>query len=201
MDLSKLPKMSQTPNPPDHTPDPQGDPQRPPQRPADHEPLPMDAGVGGAVWISIALGVVMMLLGRSFVGWALAKLTGRPHSTGVDWMAGPKAGQPVEYWELQGLTAWTDSGLFLFGLAMVLEGLMLAVLNSSLSHRAKLLAVGCALFLGVAATGYNLLVVVRLMGIGITPLMSILAVAFGVYMVLYEWKLLRVLRGKPVGLS
>lgn len=200
MDLSKLPKMSQTPKPPDQTPDPPGGPQDAPRPVPDYQPLPLDAGVGGAVWISIALGAILMLLGRSFGGYLAAKLTGRAHSTGLIWGPGPKTG-PITYWDLPGLQAWSDSALFLFGLAMVLEGLMLAALNSHLSNRVKITAAAGALALGMIATGYNLLVAFWLMGIGVTPLMSILAVAFGVYIVLYEWKLLRVLKGKSVPMT
>jgi len=46
----------------------------------------------------------------------------------------------------------------------------------------------------VLAAALNLIVAVKLLGIGIMPLMSALAVAFGGYMAVYEWKLLQQLR-------
>ena len=198
MDLSKLPKMSQTPPLPPSEPPQPGDTQRPVP---DYQPVTLDAGVGGAVWISIAIGVILMLFGRSFAAYLWAKARGTPHNTGVNWTAGPKAGQVVDYWELQGYTGWTDAGIFIFGLAMVLEGIMLAALNSYISTAKKKAAVMSALLLGLLATLLNLFVAFKLLGLNIMPLMSALAVAFGVYMVMYEWKLLRILKGKPVGMS
>src|SRR5688572_1808735 len=138
MDLSKLPKMSQTPPLPPSEPPQSGDTQRPVP---DYQPVTLDAGVGGAVWISIAIGAILMLFGRSFAAYLWAKARGIPHNTGVNWTAGPKAGQVVDYWELQGYTGWTDAGIFIFGLAMVLEGIMLAALNSYISTAKKKAAV------------------------------------------------------------
>jgi hypothetical protein len=48
-----------------------------------------------------------------------------------------------------------------------------------------------SLVLSVAATALNLYVCVRLFGIGVTPILSGLAVAFGGWIVLNEWRMLR----------
>src|SRR5438105_11930849 len=52
MDLSKLPKMSQTPPPPPAEP-----PQQPNPQPVDGDQIShVEAGVGGMVWVSVILG-------------------------------------------------------------------------------------------------------------------------------------------------
>src|SRR5690554_1263458 len=112
MDYSKLPKLSSTPPPPP-----------PASPPPPGNAAPITAGIGAEVWISAIVGIVLMLLGRSFGAWAITTLTGGTYETGVNWISGPLAGQPVGYWELAGGTAWTDSGIFLLGLALILEAI------------------------------------------------------------------------------
>ena len=110
----------------------------------------------------------------------------------MNWTSGPKAGQEVDYFDLEGFTAWTDTAIFLFGLAMVLEAAMLTVVYSRLGGKVALTSV--ALLVTILATALNLVVCFKLFGAGIMPLMSALAVAFGGYMAVYEWRLLQQLR-------
>jgi hypothetical protein len=153
-------------------------------------------GIGAEVWVSAIIGLVLMLLGRSFAGWAIAAMTGRTYDTGFTWGEGtPLAGQPVAYWDLQGFTALNDSALFLFGLAMVLEALVLALVFTK--FRAKVPLILVALGITLLATGYNLLVSARLLTANTIPLMSMLAVAFGGYIAVYEWRLLQQFRAAP----
>src|SRR5215210_5274558 len=127
MDLSKLPKMSQTPPPPDSQPTPQGKPQ-----PNDYRDqiAHVEAGVGGMVWVSVILGAICIWLGRRFSSYLAAKVSGREFHTQTNWISGPKTGQEVAYWELVGSQAWTDASIFLFGLALILEALALWVISS-----------------------------------------------------------------------
>jgi len=92
---------------------------------------------------------------------------------------------------LQGYTAFTDTGVFLFGLAMVLEGIALAVVRSKIGG--KRIALSISLIVIVIATVVNLYTAARVFGTGAIPLMSGLAAALGGYMAIYQWKLLRVL--------
>jgi hypothetical protein len=179
-----LPHLSNTPPPPPPEPTP-GEPVE--YREA--RPIAVSAGIGAEVWLSAGIGVVLMLIGRSFASWAMARMSGREFDTGTKWIAGPKMGQPVDYWELSGHTALSDSAIFLFGLAMMLEALVLLVYYSGAGFKKPVVVL--ALAITVAATGYNLIAVVTLLGAGIMPLMSILAVAFGGYMAAYEWRLLK----------
>jgi hypothetical protein len=190
MDLSKLPKFSHTPSPPPES-----------VAPASGEPCsssvgaPLERpgiGVGGEIWISLVIGVLLLLIGRSFGGYLWSTLTGQTHHTGIIWSSGPQAGEEVAYFDVVGMSGLSDSAIFLFGLAMVFEAVSLAVAFSRL--RGKTLALGLALTVAFLATAYNLFVAVRLLGVNIIPILSGLAVAFGGYMVVYQWKLLLVLR-------
>src|SRR5437667_12547487 len=105
MDLSKLPKLSETPKPP------QNDPPRDPA-PSAAERANLDAveaGAGAMLWISIILGLLCMAIGRNFASYVIAKISGRGYHTGVNWVAGPQAGSEVGYWDLQGYTAFHDA--------------------------------------------------------------------------------------------
>jgi hypothetical protein len=192
MDLSKLPRLSETDKhagaPPPTQPAPAS--QSYEARPA----RPRGAGIGAQVWLSLIIGAILMMVGQNFAKYCIAKATGREYHTNVTWTSGPKAGQEVQYFELSGYTAWTDTGIFLFGLAMVLEAALLAIIFSPMGGK-RLLA-GVALGVTVLATVLNLWVSIMLLGAGIIPLMSGLAVAFGGYMAMYEWQLLQSL-GSP----
>ena len=191
MDLSKLPKMSQTPpppTPPDSQPTPQGNPQV-----IDHRDqiAHVEAGVGGMVWVSVILGSICIWAGRRFGSYLAAKLSGREFHTQTNWISGPKTGQEVAFWDLADSQAWTDASFFLFGLALILEALALWVISSKMGGKKPVLAI--SLLVVVVATAFNLYTVVRIMGAGALPLMSVVAVAMGGYMAMYQWKLLRVL--------
>jgi hypothetical protein len=195
MDLSKLPRLSETDKHAASPGSPAAAEHGDADAPARREPIPVErvsAGVGAEVWISLIIGIILMLLGQSFARWSIATLSGQPFHTNVHWTDGPKAGREVDYWELSGFTAWTDMAIFLFGLAMVLEAAMLAVVYSRMGG--KVLLTTIALGVTVVATALNLFVCFKLFGVGILPLMSALAVAFGGYMCVYEWRLLGALR-------
>ncbi|MDQ3440293.1 MAG: hypothetical protein M3478_08075 [Planctomycetota bacterium] len=205
MDMSKLPRLSQTNKDDAPAPVPGGTPAPPtpdPNRPVpDFQPRDSGAydrdrdrggydpgySVGAEVWISVILGIVFMFMGFNFARYAAAKLTGETYHTNVNWTVGEKAGHEVAYYELQGGTAHTESGLFLFGLALVLEALGLLIAHTGAPG--KRFFVGFALFVTLLATGYNLFVVAKLFGMGITPLMSVIAVAIGGYMATYQLRL------------
>jgi len=151
-----------------------------------------DLGVGIEVWISAIIGLVLMLVGRSFASYLAATLTGQPFHTNVLWNMGPKEGQEVGYWELTGYTALSDSAIFLFGLTMVLESVVLAIMNTRFKAKTQLVAV--ALFFTALVTIYNALAALMMLTVGIPPYSSLLAVAFGGYIALFEWRLLQQLR-------
>ncbi len=160
MDLSKLPKMGNSPPPPqnrdlhpDHSPVSHSIPPA-----AEFSQRPPDREVRGPEsFIAIAIGIIFMLIGMRFAKWAIATLSGRTFDTGIIWSSGsPNAGQPVAYWDLQGYVAFTETGVFLFGLAMVVEGIVLAVFLRSRTWQVPALL--ATIGLSALATAFNLYV-------------------------------------------
>ena len=142
----------------------------------------------GSSWLSLIIGLVVMLMGWGFVKWATATLLGQPYDTGVTWQTGDRAGQSVAYWDLMGHQALSESALFLFGLACVLEAAAMAAYTRP---RLRTATVSVALLITLLATVYNVVACVVLFKDGITPLLSLLAVGFGGYMAFAEWAMLR----------
>jgi hypothetical protein len=163
---------------------------------APYAPIPVapDAGVGAEVWVSAIVGLVLMLIGRSFASWVIAKATGQPFHTGVTWQTDERMGQEVGYWELTGYTALGDCSIFLFGLAMVMEALVLALVHTRI--RAKAAIVWAGLLVTVVAILLNLLAAAKLFGVQIMPLWQLLAIGFGGYIAIFEWRMLEQLRGR-----
>jgi hypothetical protein len=151
----------------------------------------LDVGTGAEAWLSAILGLVFLLLGRSFGAYLFARMTGQVYHTGIEWTSGPLAGQEVAYPDLQGFTMLNDAAMFLFGLTLLLEAAVIALVGGSFRFQRPLVA--AAFGLAVIATAFNLYVVARLMGANVMPIFSLLAVAFGGYIAAYLWKVLRAL--------
>ena len=188
MDLSKLPKLSQSPPPPDNdASDPQpanASTQAP--RHVDYHPY-REPGIAAEVWISAIIGLIFLLMGWNFARYMGSVVTGQPFHTGVNWTEGPKAGSEVAYTELEGLVFWNDSAMFFFGVALLAEAVViLAVAKGSRFQRAL---AGIGFFLAFISTAYNVLVAGIFFNAGILPIISLLAVAFGGYMAMYLWRL------------
>ena len=178
MDMSKLPRMSQTPPPPSSEPQHQ-----PAGSPAARDTYDTPESNVAEVWISAALGVILMLMGRTFAAYLLSLLTGSFFHTGVIWQTGPKAGTEVSYPELQGFPMLTDASMFLFGLVLLLDAV---VLYFGGGKRVWIIALGFAAT--VLVTAFNTFVSIKLLGNNITPILSLLAVAFGVYIAIRQWR-------------
>jgi len=197
MDISKLPRLSNTDAPP------------PPPQPADpgstgptaprpveqlavapQQPQSIGGGGGGAeVWLSAILGLVFVMLGRNFATYLVSRMVGSVYHTGVSWTAGPLEGQEVAYPDLQGFVMLNDAAMFLFGLTLLVEAAVIAVVGTSFKFQRPLVAF--ALALAVAATAFNLYVTIRLFGANVMPIFSLLAVAFGGYIAFYLRTVLR----------
>ena len=183
MDLSKLPKLSDTPAP-----------ATPTAQEAAREHVPDDRredkshSVGAEVWLSAIIGLVFLLLGRRFAQYIASVMSGKTFSTGVDWVLGPKQGTPVSYPELQGYVMYTEASMFFFGLALLFEAAMLAVIHSPRA-KFKRPMIMFALLVAFMATALNLIVSLMLFTTGVLPLFSLLAVAFGGYILMHEWGL------------
>ncbi len=136
-----------------------------------------------------------MLYTRSFGGYLLSLASGKPFDTGVIWSEGPNQGQPVPYTQLEGGTFYSDSSIFLFGVAMLIGALAQIVLASRFGGKRAIawLSLGAM----AMATVYNIVAAVILLRVGITPLISLLCVAVGGYIVYYEWAAIKATSHAP----
>jgi hypothetical protein len=199
VDISKLPKLSQTPaDPPpvEETPAPETTPAvaEPVQPHRDERREPELEVSPGEIWFNLIVGIIFLFLGQRFGGFAMATLMHQPYHTGFNWSAGPKAGQEVAYLELDGKPYLSESAMFLFGLAVLADtALLFAIAKRS---KARRVLVSIALFITAAATVYNLYIIAALMKMNVMPLVSLLAVAFGGYMAFQQWALFKIIRGR-----
>lgn len=194
MDLSKLPRLSQSKGQvPGEASPPAG--KLPEAQPAASQPAvystepPVGLGEVGNIWLSLIIGMVVMLMGLDFAKWGVTTLLGRTYDTGVIWQTGDRAGQTVAYWDIVGHQAVSDSAIFLFGLACVLEAAAMAAAHAR--PRLRTATISAALLITLLATAYNGVACVVLFKDNVTPLLSLLAVGFGGYMALAEWGMLR----------
>jgi hypothetical protein len=79
--------------------------------------------------------------------------------------------------------------MFLFGLTLLMEAAVLLAVSMNARLARPLIIVG--FFIAFIATAYNVLVVAILFNGGMLPLMSLLAVAFGGYVAMYLWGLMK----------
>src|SRR5438552_17397003 len=125
MDLSKLPKLSESPAPPppahDETP-------APASQPIDYGHGPtIGVSIGAEVWVSLIIGIIFLMLGFNFAHYAITTMTGRTYHTHIDWTDGPKAGSEVTYPELAGDGMWNDSALFFSGVGLIPEAVVVLI--------------------------------------------------------------------------
>jgi hypothetical protein len=210
MDLSKLPRLSNTTTPPpSNDPDPAppppdlvpttsaptagycacGAPLRAGARFCDScgspvaaaatfaQPRDTDAGTGAEVWLSIAIGLLLILMSPRI--WQYYLMPGS-----FTWTFNDADGNPLPY--RQTTFFWSDLGIALFALVLILEGLAIAFAR-------RRWVVAAAFGLTVLTTVYNLAYLLYTFNQGVA-ILSAFAVAFGVYIAIFEWRLLRELR-------
>jgi hypothetical protein len=196
MDLSKLPKLSNT-----HASEPATQ-DSPPPTPTAQSRVDYRApgaygspGIGADVWFSAIVGLLLIGLGFTFARFAAAKITGHPFHTNVNWEVGPNAGNEVDYFDLEGFTAWTDMGVFLFGLVLLFEAATKAAASLRPGKFTRVL-LQIALLLTLITLVLNLYVCIKLLGISTIPLLSGLAVAFAGWVIADEWRMLQRLKSQ-----
>jgi hypothetical protein len=188
MDLSKIPRLSGD----RENPVADQNPPSQPVAPADPIPFASRATAEGSladIWMSVVVGVIFLMLGAGFAKWVAATALGRTYDSHVAWTSGAKAGQTVPYWELSGYQALTESSVFLFGLACIIEAAALAA--TRFRPQAARLSIILSVAMALVATLYSAVVAVLVFNDGTMPIISVLIVAFGGYMVLQQWRLLR----------
>ena len=194
MDMSKLPRMSQTPPPPPE----QSQPPPPPATPAtptmqppyrhelgyDAEPAPTFA----EAWISIAIGVILLFIFPNFWQWLISKASNyKPPFLPITDMA---TGAEVPY--TQSVFFFSHLCLFAFALVLIIDGLIL------FTRRPGLLMFAFGFTAITAAMNFLSLANETMQGRGF-PLAQALAFAFGVYIAMFQWKLLQAHRLSRAG--
>ena len=171
MDLSKLPKMSNTPTPPP----PQATPETAPQRAAT-----VSASSAADAWISIAIGAIFLFMFPRFLQWLASRTMGTSFNEFLN-----SDGVVVPYQTLPEF--WSDLGPTTFAIVLIIDGLVMGF-----ARRPAMIAI--AFGLTVATVVFNLIWLVGSYSSHGFALISALAVAFGGYLASYQWQLMKALR-------
>jgi len=194
MDLSKLPKLSRTsegqppplqPGSPDNAaqvPDAELAPTGPPpaaRPPADYFAGAASIGLAEA-WISIALGIFVLFIFPSTIRYIHS-----PAAFEQNYPVTDEQGNTIPY--TKSVIFWTDLGVTVFGVALILEGLALAGAR-------KIGPLLVAFVVTVLAAIFNVIVIAHAYPInGFQPFCGIGVVVLG-YMALTQWRLISALR-------
>ncbi len=194
MDVSKLPRLSGdkkdsaseigalTPSPT------KSDSPAPATQPLSYTTAP-PPGIGAEIWFSAIIGLIFLALGWTFGKYLTTTLSHQPFHTQVIWQTGPLAGTEVGYWDLEGGTAFSDSAIFLMGVALLIDVVCLVASFKTTSRRRAWIIFSLAIMFSVVI--YNGFVCVKLLNFGFTPILSLLAIALGGYSIFYQWAMLR----------
>jgi len=187
MDLSRLPRLSQTAR---HAAEQQETSPDTAQQPPAHKPdaaaTPLEyqrvgsraESAGPQAWISIAIGLIIQLMSTRF--WSF--VSSAVFSTQFTWRFTDASGGSLSY--PRTVFFLGDVSMVLFGMVLILEGIVF------LRARSRIL-LQAAFGLTCATTLLNLWFVVWMMykGYGL-QLFSALAVAFGGYIAMQQWRML-----------
>jgi hypothetical protein len=127
-----------------------------------------------SVWVSAIVGLICIMLSWNFAKWLVTTLSGQTYNTGVNWIDGPNAGQPVGYFELATGWGYTEMGMFLLGVALVVEAAVLFVYLKGLTA-SRWPVVVCLVLSGFALLT-NLTVCGYVLFLGLMPIYSLMAV-------------------------
>jgi hypothetical protein len=183
VDLSKLPRLSNSEKPHASAPT---QPPVPAQQPAASQPIPQAAsydsapprGFSGEAWLTLAVGIILLLMFPRFPQWGSSVVFHTHFNQYVD----ADGVTIIPYTQVHDF--WPDLGCTLFGVVLIIEGLAMGLAKHPL-------VLWIALALTILATGYNLVyLIVSFSQFGLA-VVSALAVAFGIYLIAIHWQLLR----------
>lgn len=200
MDLSKLPKLSDSPAPPptDTSPPASQQPGRPYVQPGAIDQGPPRYTLP-EVWLSVGLGLILLFFMPNTVKYVHGKLTStmpqiypdptRPFPAKCDFIL-YQDGTKVLY---RNTTAfWSDIAVTAFAAVMIMDGVVLALTRRP--------GVVLLLFvMTVAATLGNLIYLIKTLDQGL-PLLSALAIFVGGYLAMTQWTIYRAatrISGRP----
>lgn len=181
MDFSKLPKLSRT-GESQPAPNQSDVPEASPTPPAASAPAPAAGGGFFEAWLSIGIGAFVLLIQPRFLQW----LSSRIFHTSFNEFTDPDTNNVVPYTTVPEF--WSDLGVTLFGVVLILDGLLIFTRRKSLCW--------VALVITVVSTVYNLLWLVGSYSKYGLPVVSFLAVIFGVFMAGTQWRIIQSLGGK-----
>jgi hypothetical protein len=173
MDLSKLPKLSQTPSPAASEPVEKS--------PEPVLPLAAEVSIGPEIWFNTIMGLIAVFWGFSFPRYLFDEMIGRTFHTNVTWMSGPLTGQEVPYPQLEGHVMLTDAGVFIFGVVILLEALVRVLWARGMRLPASL--AGFVWIAAIVSTIFNLVVCGIFLSEGGVPITSGVAAAFGGFII------------------
>lgn len=188
MDLSKLPRMSDTRKAQSERPPASDAPAHPPvaqevsasQHPAAYpggRVVAVDAGPSG--WVSLIVGILLVLFWPRLWQWLAHELLSTSFAPYLD-----PAGNTVSY--LSTNDFWSDLGIALYAVALILDGIVLIWISTS---RPALWTAFGVLVLAIAFNiGYFIYSLAQ--GLGL-PMVSVLAVIFGIFMCHQQWQILK----------
>lgn len=166
MDLSKLPKLSQSPPPPTGEP-----PSSAVGTPSTQPQVVYAEPAGPEAFVSIAIGALLLLLSPGLIKFLLGANT----ATFTD-----EQGNPMRY--VDSVFFQGDLAITAFAVVLIIEGLIIALVP-----RAPLIL--AALVFTVLTTLGNLVYVVKMMPVYGVQLLSAFAVVFGIYIAMFEWRM------------
>jgi hypothetical protein len=184
MDLSKLPKLSNTPEnqspPPSHSMPPDSFDSLPPGSFPLRQPPAPAIGLAEA-WISIGLGILIL-----FIFPNTLKFIHSPAQFQQDNPVTDAQGNTLPY--MQSIFFWTDLGVTVFAAALIFEGIILAL--------ARKIAPLCFAFaMTCFAALFNCFVIIRAYPINGFQIFCGIAVVVLGYMALTQLRLIHLLRG------
>ncbi|HEX8916848.1 MAG TPA: hypothetical protein VF796_31145 [Humisphaera sp.] len=140
------------------------------------------------LFLTIGIGLLFLFLSPGYGKYLKAKWAGQPYDTGLVWQEGNAAGKPggspvaAEEMNEPGRTDFLVGGASIlgFGWAMLVAGAISGVTKIGvLPLRARQAAAGLAFVLVAAATLWSVYAILALMKVGLTPLVSFVAVLLG----------------------
>lgn len=177
MDMSKLPKLSQTP-PSAANVESTHPPGENPPRSIEYERRGPEPVSIAEIWISIFVGLILLVMYPTMMKYISSRLFGTTFDP-ILLTDGSTVPYPKFYpW------FWSDLSITAFAFVLLFEGIALAMMR-------KRWLVMLAFGLTVVATLLNLGYVIATVTTYGPPTVSLLAVAFGGYIAIYQWRLLR----------
>ena len=190
MDMSKLPRLSQSDAPPPPAPETsvaaENEPTRVVERLRSDTAQAPRLGTGAEAWISIGIGILVLAMSPNTMKYMAAVLSHKPAEIFPDPTRPFPAkcdfilyedGTKILYRNMS--VFWSDLVVTAFALVLILDGLVLA---SARRSRTVLLAFGVTA-LATAANGIYLFATIQ----NGLPVISAFAVLFGVYIAIAQW--------------